>query len=299
MSYHPYRSLLLCLYVFTGIRSLLVSVITHRESKCSVWLAFQSCWNRCAVFCSVTNKESKSFPPTQQGDFQPHVSLKSDSKRREVGKRWGSDFPFFSTILSHSGQRKFTFHHKATLLLSLICWSYKKQYGFIPAAWCAFWSRICSKTVIVWTNSIKSSKYEFLMPTFTNHPPLIQREHVGGLYSAQVLSASVSRGEDSKRFVRRRALVNNLTIPGVKGQGSCIHWKTLLALLGCRQSEYFLTFQKHTQTSSHKFTQVWAFCLLKVPTKYQSGLSNSPANTCSHADFRVGVKFEKCFLICF
>ena len=46
------------------------------------------------------------------------------------------------------------------------------------------------------------------------------------------LSASVSEGEDSKRFVRRRAPVNNLTSQGVKGQGSCIHWKILKALLG-------------------------------------------------------------------
>lgn len=32
----------------------------------------------------------------------------------------------------------------------------------------------------------------------------------------------MSEGEDSKRFVRRRAPVNNLTSLGVKGHGSCI-----------------------------------------------------------------------------
>lgn len=42
----------------------------------------------------------------------------------------------------------------------------------------------------------------------------------------------MSGGEDSKRFVRRRAPVNNLTSQGVKGHGSCIHWQILMALLG-------------------------------------------------------------------
>lgn len=42
----------------------------------------------------------------------------------------------------------------------------------------------------------------------------------------------MSGGEDSKRFVRRRAPVNNLTSQGVKGHGSCIHWKILKALSG-------------------------------------------------------------------
>lgn len=44
--------------------------------------------------CSVTvlpTKKSKSLPPTQQGDFQHHGALKSDSKRetRRLGKDKG------------------------------------------------------------------------------------------------------------------------------------------------------------------------------------------------------------------
>lgn len=69
------------------------------------------------IFCcsgvqrSVANKESKSFPPTQQGDFQPHATLKSESKRKR--QRLGKDkgvrvcvfgfflfgYPFFVCVL--------------------------------------------------------------------------------------------------------------------------------------------------------------------------------------------------------
>lgn len=99
------------------------------------------------IFCcsgvqrSVANKESKSFPPTQQGDFQPHATLKSESKRKRqrLGKDKGVRVcvclgSFCSAILflcvcclcvrSHflCGQCEFTFHHKKkTTPAFLIC----------------------------------------------------------------------------------------------------------------------------------------------------------------------------------
>lgn len=82
---------------------------------------------------AVTDKESKSFPPTQQGDFHPLIALKSDSKHKpqRLGKDKGVISPIFFPLPSfifveqvqvHSlcGQPKFTFHHKASLA-SLIC----------------------------------------------------------------------------------------------------------------------------------------------------------------------------------
>lgn len=76
---------------------------------------------------SVTHKESKSFPPTQHGGFQPRAALKSDSKRerQRLGKDKGERErvcvcvlyvqPFFFCVrvkfLSLCGQRQFTFHH--------------------------------------------------------------------------------------------------------------------------------------------------------------------------------------------
>lgn len=52
----------------------------------------------------LPTKKVKSFPPTQQGDFQNRVALKSDSKHKtqRLGKDKGviSPFFFFLTILS-------------------------------------------------------------------------------------------------------------------------------------------------------------------------------------------------------
>lgn len=85
----------------------------------------------------------------------------------------------------------------------------------------------------------------------------IKHSHAGGLYSAEGLSTSVSAGEDSKRFLRRRAPVNNLTSQGVKGHGFCIHWKILKALLGLHGA-CILLFLAQTRiaiiSSRHKFT---------------------------------------------
>lgn len=123
MTYPLCRSRLqsLCIYRWLCPYQLLFHNYTPKSSD---WLTFLSCSNRCAVHCSVTNKESKSFPPTQQGDFQPHVALKSDSKHKtqRLGKDKGfplffqSSFPLCERVQVHClcGQHKFTFHHKAT-----------------------------------------------------------------------------------------------------------------------------------------------------------------------------------------
>lgn len=50
----------------------------------------------------------------------------------------------------------------------------------------------------------------------------------------------MSEGEDSKRFLWRRAPVNNLTSQGVKGHDFCIHWKILKALLGLHGARILL-----------------------------------------------------------
>lgn len=62
------------------------------------------------MYCSVLNKESKSLPPTQQGDFQPHIALKSDSKRKtqRLGKDKGVISLTISTILFFESECKFT-----------------------------------------------------------------------------------------------------------------------------------------------------------------------------------------------
>lgn len=75
------------------------------------------------IFCcsgvqrSVANKESKSFPPTQHGDFQPHATLKSDSKRerQRLGKDKGVcvfvrevSFPLWSARVHLSSQKRNT-----------------------------------------------------------------------------------------------------------------------------------------------------------------------------------------------
>lgn len=89
-------------------------------------------FRRSGVQRSVTHKESKSFPPTQHGDFQPRAALKSDSKRerQRLGKDKGEcvcecvlfvqPFFFCVRVKFHSlcGQREFTFHHGKTLLFS-------------------------------------------------------------------------------------------------------------------------------------------------------------------------------------
>lgn len=81
------------------------------------------------------------------------------------------------------------------------------------------------------------------------------------------LSASVSEGEDSKRFVRRRAPVNNLTSQGVKGQGSCIHWKILKALLGFMQPAYLAEAPRLTIISHrHKLTHRLLFLFSLIPS---------------------------------
>lgn len=51
------------------------------------------------------------------------------------------------------------------------------------------------------------------------HRPTVRHLRAARKYSGEGLSASVSGGEHSKRFVRKRAPVNNLTSRGVKGHG--------------------------------------------------------------------------------
>lgn len=176
--------------------------------------------------CSVTDKESKSFPPTQQGDFHPLVALKSDSKHKpqRLGKDKGVIFPYFFPIPSfiflervqvHSlcGQPKFTFHHKASLA-SLICLGNK----------------------IVDLDKLNCSSFDLKFSCSYNKMMLIWIELgrwlFAGLYSAEWQHTFVAGGEDSKRFVMGQASVNNLRSRGVKGHGSCIPWNIVKAALG-------------------------------------------------------------------
>lgn len=89
----------------------------------SIFLLFCSVVQR-SITVSPTKKVKAAHPHTQQGDFQPHGALKSDSKHKT--QRLGKDKGVISSILSTTfsltvyGQRKFMFHHKNTLA-SLIC----------------------------------------------------------------------------------------------------------------------------------------------------------------------------------
>lgn len=176
--------------------------------------------------CSVTDKESKSFPPTQQGDFHPLVALKSDSKHKpqRLGKDKGVIFPYFFPLPSFiflervqvhclCGQPKFTFHHKASLV-SLICLGNK----------------------IVDLDKLNCSSFDLKFSCSYNKMMLIWIELgrwlFAGLYSAEWQHTFVARGEDSKRFVMGQASVNNLRSRGVKGHGSCIPWNIVKAALG-------------------------------------------------------------------
>lgn len=176
--------------------------------------------------CSVTDKESKSFPPTQQGDFHPLVALKSDSKHKpqRLGKDKGVIFPYFFPLPSFlflervqvhclCGQPKFTFHHKASLA-SLICLGNKivdldklNCLSFDLKFSCSY-----NKMMLIW---IELGRWLF-----------------AGLYSAEWQHTFVAGGEDSKRFVMGQASVNNLRSRGVKGHGSCIPWNIVKAALG-------------------------------------------------------------------
>lgn len=71
----------------------------------------------------------------------------------------------------------------------------------------------------------------------------------------------MSGGEDSKRFVRRRAPVNNLTSQGIKGHGSCIHWKILKALFGLWAGYILLYFSEtpRPRIISHRHAQICVF----------------------------------------
>lgn len=176
--------------------------------------------------CSVTDKESKSFPPTQQGDFHPLVALKSDSKHKpqRLGKDKGVIFPYFFPLPSFiflervqvhclCGQPKFTFHHKASLA-SLICLGNK----------------------IVDLDKLNCSSFDLKFSCSYNKMMLISIELgrwlFAGLYSAEWQHTFVAGGEDSKRFVMGQASVNNLRSRGVKGHGSCIPWNIVKAALG-------------------------------------------------------------------
>lgn len=176
--------------------------------------------------CSVTDKESKSFPPTQQGDFHPLVALKSDSKHKpqRLGKDKGVIFPYFFPLPSFiflervqvhclCGQPKFTFHHKASLV-SLICLGNK----------------------IVDLDKLNCSSFDLKFSCSYNKMMLIWIELgrwlFAGLYSAEWQHTFVAGGEDSKRFVMGQASVNNLRSRGVKGHGSCIPWNIVKAALG-------------------------------------------------------------------
>lgn len=176
--------------------------------------------------CSVTDKESKSFPPTQQGDFHPLVALKSDSKHKpqRLGKDKGVIFPYFFSLPSFiflervqvhclCGQPKFTFHHKASLA-SLICLGNK----------------------IVDLDKLNCSSFDLKFSCSYNKMMLIWIELgrwlFAGLYSAEWQHTFVAGGEDSKRFVMGQASVNNLRSRGVKGHGSCIPWNIVKAALG-------------------------------------------------------------------
>lgn len=174
--------------------------------------------------CSVTDKESKSFPPTQQGDFHPLVALKSDSKHKpqRLGKDKGVIFPYFFPLPSFlervqvhclCGQPKFTFHHKASLA-SLICLGNK----------------------IVDLDKLNCSSFDLKFSCSYNKMMLIWIELgrwlFAGLYSAEWQHTFVAGGEDSKRFVMGQASVNNLRSQGVKGHGSCIPWNIVKAALG-------------------------------------------------------------------
>lgn len=176
--------------------------------------------------CSVTDKESKSFPPTQQGDFHPLVALKSDSKHKpqRLGKDQGVIFPYFFSLPSFiflervqvhclCGQPKFTFHHKASLA-SLICLGNK----------------------IVDLDKLNCSSFDLKFSCSYNKMMLIWIELgrwlFAGLYSAEWQHTFVAGGEDSKRFVMGQASVNNLRSRGVKGHGSCIPWNIVKAALG-------------------------------------------------------------------
>lgn len=176
--------------------------------------------------CSVTDKESKSFPPTQQGDFHPLVALKSDSKHKpqRLGKDKGVIFPYFFPLPSFiflervqvhclCGQPKFTFHHKASLA-SLICLGNK----------------------IVDLDKLNCSSFDLKFSCSYNRMMLIWIELgrwlFAGLYSAEWQHTFVAGGEDSKRFVMGQASVNNLRSRGVKGHGSCIPWNIVKAALG-------------------------------------------------------------------
>lgn len=176
--------------------------------------------------CSVTDKESKSFPPTQHGDFHPLVALKSDSKHKpqRLGKDKGVIFPYFFPLPSFiflervqvhclCGQPKFTFHHKASLA-SLICLGNK----------------------IVDLDKLNCSSFDLKFSCSYNKMMLIWIELgrwlFAGLYSAEWQHTFVAGGEDSKRFVMGQASVNNLRSQGVKGHGSCIPWNIVKAALG-------------------------------------------------------------------
>lgn len=59
------------------------------------------------------------------------------------------------------------------------------------------------------------------------HCASVKHSQAGGRYSLEGLRASVSEGDASKRFVRKRATVNNSTSQGVKGHGCRVRCKSV------------------------------------------------------------------------
>lgn len=84
------------------------------------------------------------------------------------------------------------------------------------------------------------------------HCATVKHSQAGGKYSVEGLRAQVSGGEASKRFVRKRAPVNNLTSQGAKGHGCRVRrqsvkspWSPRTSILGsdassCNYSQWGL-----------------------------------------------------------
>lgn len=94
----------------------------------SIFLLFCSVVQR-SITVSPTKKVKAAHPHTQQGDFQPHGALKSDSKHKT--QRLGKDKGVISSILSTT--------FSITKTLSPLSSASVKKYGFLPAAY----SRMC------------------------------------------------------------------------------------------------------------------------------------------------------------
>lgn len=169
------------------------------------------------IFCcsgvqrSVANKESKSFPPTQHGDFQHHATLKSDSKRerQRLGKDkgvcvfvCGVSFSLWSARVHLSSQKRNT----PAFLICLKNTNHPSPPKKTRKGWIFTYGRMCdfSLDLTIQINApacLSLNRSVSVSAAHWLYRSARRTRQAGGL-----CPDAVSQGQDCKTLVKRRAL---------------------------------------------------------------------------------------------